>query len=126
MTHRKRNPRADEKEFTVQSLLRKYKYQVFITKRGGTIRCIVAGCRYWQSFVEAREHYRGNRPTGARWSDECIKTAIFNSQGLAIFGEGWIKGARLYAEREDARACLRVLERKVRKYQAKCHRARYG
>jgi hypothetical protein len=115
-----RKPRRDERVFKVQSLQRSYTYQVFVTKRGGLVRCITAGCRYWQSFAEAFAHYRGES-----WRLAPVAKPEWNdAQVLSLAATNFVAAARLYANREDARGALRALERMVQKYQNRRWRAR--
>lgn len=113
----KRNLRADERVFVVKAMQRDYRYRVYVTKRSGKVRCIVAGCRYWPTFAVAFAHYRGERPGCSQWSNEAIKALMTSSFDSA-------KGWHTIEYRGEARAILRTLENKVRKYQRRCENAR--
>jgi hypothetical protein len=107
----KRTARKDERVFAVKCLIRAYTYRAFVTKKGGKLRCITAGCRYWQSFSKAFAHYRGETGDGLKWHDTSIG-AVSN----ALLGDGFSQAARTFAERLEARKILTKLEARTNTY----------
>jgi hypothetical protein len=73
----------DLKKIAVQSNLRPYRYIAFCNRATGKLHHIIAGCRTWKTFEEARNHYHGKASDGRlnelicwrnqyahKWSDE--------------------------------------------------------
>lgn len=114
MAEHSRKPRCDERVFKIKALQRDYTYRVFVTIRGGSVRRVTAGCRYWQTFGDAFRHYRGET-VKPEWSDESL-SAMENVRPM----NAW----RSIAHRAEARAILGALEKMVRKYQQRRARAR--
>lgn len=115
----KRKVHSDERALSIRSLQRRdFTYTVFVTKRAGKIRCITAGCRYWQSFEKAFAHYRGEYPLRKEWTDASLIELVST--------KGYVDGWRRIAAREEARAILRELERWVRRYQHRQWRRRHS
>lgn len=63
--------KVETKKFSREANIRDYRYTVTVNKKTGAVIKIEAGCRTWQSFREATDHYRAEGHL--RWSDAWIK-----------------------------------------------------
>lgn len=123
MTHKylHERARAGEKVIAIESHRRDYTYRAFVDRRTGKLIRVTAGCRRWNDFKQAQDHYKGDimegQTYGNKWSPSLIDdqlVARFCVPGYVnIPGMFQSELFRQYLIRDEARAILRKLSRLV-------------
>lgn len=105
------------KQFKIRSIQRP-QYTYVVSVDANRVYSIKAGCRHWYSFKHAESHYKVGQ-----WSDQYYHRYVTNiASGLTTIEhfEHWL-GART-----EAKAILRLLKRKVERYQDQLYEKAMG